>query len=103
MRAVCITCGGAHASVKGIEGDTGLVKAETCDECRTYAKMLYQCQGHADRRLADDLATLALDVLVAEADWAATHPIRCCSQGNAGCQKSSATASKPCDSAKCDN
>jgi hypothetical protein len=28
---------------------------------------------------ADDLATLGLDLIVAEAGWPATGPIRCCS------------------------
>jgi FdhE protein len=70
VRAVCITCGQARAlSLKGIEGDAGAVKAETCDDCHTYAKMLYQAQDMKVDPVADDLATLGLDVLVAEAGW----------------------------------
>jgi formate dehydrogenase accessory protein FdhE len=42
VRASCITCGQSRSVVlKGIEGDAGTVKAETCDDCHTYAKMLY--------------------------------------------------------------
>jgi FdhE protein len=77
-RAVCITCGGSRTlSLKGIEGDTGAVKAETCDECHTYAKMLYQAKDMQVDPFADDLATLGLDVLVAEAGWArhASNPL----------------------------
>jgi FdhE protein len=51
----------------GIEDDSGAVKAETCDECRTYAKMLYQARDMQVDPFADDLASLGLDILVAEA------------------------------------
>jgi FdhE protein len=75
VRAVCITCGDARTlSLKGIEGDPGLVKAETCDACRTYAKMLYQAKDMQADPYADDLATLALDVMVAEAGWSRHAP-----------------------------
>jgi FdhE protein len=74
-RAVCITCGEARSlSLKGIEGDSGAVKAETCGECHTYAKMLYQARDMKVDPFADDLATLGLDVLVAEAGWARHAP-----------------------------
>lgn len=74
-RAVCITCGGSRAlSLRGIEGDVGAVKAETCDECHTYAKMLYQAKDTGIDPFADDLATLWLDIMVAEAGWARHAP-----------------------------
>ena len=70
VRAMCITCGQSRSlSLKGIEGDAGVVKAETCDECHTYAKSLYQARDMNVDPFADDLATLGLDVLVAEAGW----------------------------------
>jgi FdhE protein len=70
VRAVCITCGQSRSvALKGIEGDSGLVKAETCDDCHSYAKMVYQAQDMKADPFADDLATLGLDVLVAEAGW----------------------------------
>ena len=75
VRAVCITCGEARSlSLKGIEGDAGVIKAETCDGCHTYAKMLYQKQDMKVDPFADDLATLGLDLLVAEAGWARHAP-----------------------------
>jgi FdhE protein len=75
VRAVCITCGDSRTlSLKGIEGDPGVVKAETCDACQTYAKMLYQANDMQADPYADDLATLALDVMVAEAGWARHAP-----------------------------
>jgi FdhE protein len=75
VRAVCISCGQSRSiSLKEIEGDSGAVKAETCDECRSYAKMLYQSQDANLDPFADDLATLGLDLLVAEAGWARHAP-----------------------------
>ncbi|MDB5434432.1 MAG: protein fdhE, partial [Phenylobacterium sp.] len=57
-----------------IEGDSGAVKAETCGDCHSYAKMLYQPQDMKVDPVADDLATLGLDVLVAEAGWSRHAP-----------------------------
>ena len=70
VRAVCITCADTRSlSLEGIEGDDGLVKAETCGACHTYAKMIYQKQDMSADPFADDLASLGLDVLVGEAGW----------------------------------
>ena len=51
-----------------------MVKAETCDACRTYAKVLYEAKDTAVDPYADDLASLALDLMVAEAGWARHAP-----------------------------
>jgi FdhE protein len=75
VRAVCITCGDSRSvSLQGIDGDSGAVKAETCNQCHTYAKMLYQDKDMQVDPFADDLATLGLDVLVAEAGWSRHAP-----------------------------
>ena len=75
VRAVCITCGETRSlSLRGIEDDPGAVKAETCNECRTYAKMLYQARDMKLDPFADDLATLGLDLLVTDAGWARHAP-----------------------------
>jgi FdhE protein len=75
VRATCITCGEARSlSLKGIEGDSGAIKAETCDECHTYAKMIYQARELNTDPFADDLASLGLDLLVGEAGWARHAP-----------------------------
>jgi FdhE protein len=74
-RAVCVTCGGSKTlAIRGIEGDSGVVKAETCDECRTYSKMAYQAKDMQADPYADDLATLGLDVMVGEAGWSRHAP-----------------------------
>jgi FdhE protein len=77
-RAICIVCGGARTlSLRGVEGDSGLARAETCDECRTYAKVFYEAKDMAVDPYADDLATLGLDMMVGEAGWSrhAPHPL----------------------------
>jgi FdhE protein len=61
-------------ALQRIEGDPGAVKAETCDDCHTYAKMLYQARDMQVDPFADDLATLGLDVLVAGAGWSRHAP-----------------------------
>jgi FdhE protein len=75
VRAACITCGESRSIVlEGIEGDAGVVKAETCGACYTYAKMLYQAKDMQVDPYADDLATLGLDLLVTEAGWTRHAP-----------------------------
>jgi FdhE protein len=77
-RAVCIVCGGSRTlSLRGVEGDSGLARAETCDQCRTYAKVFYEAKDPGVDAYADDLATLGLDMMVAEAGWSrhAPHPL----------------------------
>jgi FdhE protein len=74
-RAVCVTCGGSRTlALRGIEGGSGLVNAETCDECGTYLKMLYEAKDMQADPYADDLATLGLDVMVGETGWARHAP-----------------------------
>lgn len=75
VRAVCITCGDTRQlALQGIEGDPGVVKAETCGECHTYAKRLYQAHDMQVDPYADDLASLGLDLLVMEAGFARHAP-----------------------------
>jgi FdhE protein len=75
VRAVCITCGDSRAiALESIEGGGGLVKAETCGTCHTYAKMIYQKQDMKADPFADDLASIGLDVLAGEAGWSRHAP-----------------------------
>jgi FdhE protein len=79
VRAIRITCGGARAlNLREIEGSYyNAAKAETCDACDTYVKMFYQAKDIQMDPAADDVATLGLDILVAEAGWSrhAAHPL----------------------------
>lgn len=74
-RVQCGSCG----STKGInylslEGGSGAVKAETCDECSAYVKIFYMDKDINLEIGADDLATLALDLLVDEAGFQRVGP-----------------------------
>jgi len=70
VRVKCTLCGSTEGiAYHAIENHPTTVKAETCDSCRCYLKILLQ---HIDPELdpvADDIATLALDLLVREAGW----------------------------------
>ncbi len=50
----------------GAPADRKAVKAEVCDECGTYLKMSYMDRDPLAEPVADDLASLSLDLLVAE-------------------------------------
>ena len=67
VRTKCSNC----ESTKGIayyaiEGDKGAVKAEACEECGSYLKILYLDKDPYLDPTADDLASLALDILLDE-------------------------------------
>ncbi|MDC6711312.1 formate dehydrogenase accessory protein FdhE, partial [Leclercia adecarboxylata] len=47
-----------------------VVLAETCDGCHTYRKLVNQEKDPLAEPLADDLATLLLDLLMGETDYA---------------------------------
>jgi FdhE protein len=64
---ICASTGGI--SYQEIDGGPGTVKAETCDSCRAYVKILHQHKDRALEPVADDVASLALDLLVREAGY----------------------------------
>ena len=65
VRLTCSWCESTHGiNHYAVEGSSGAVKAECCDDCNTYLKLLYQEKDHQMDAMADDLATLALDVLM---------------------------------------
>jgi FdhE protein len=70
VRVKCVLCSATGGiSYHTIEGKPDTVKAETCDGCRAYVKILYQVNDPALEPLADDVATLGLDMLMAEDGW----------------------------------
>lgn len=60
----------APAGAEKKRDDDASVKAETCDECRCYVKIMQQHRDPALDPVADDVATLGLDLKVREAGWA---------------------------------
>jgi FdhE protein len=47
-----------------VEGSSDAVRAESCAQCRTYCKILYQEKDAAVEPVADDLGSLTLDLLM---------------------------------------
>ena len=70
VRIKCAFC----ASTKGIgyqsiAGGDQAVTVETCSECKAYLKLIRQNKSPKADPVADDVASLALDLLVREAGW----------------------------------
>jgi FdhE protein len=76
MRAICTACGGSRSlTLQEIDGSNGAVKAETCGECLSYVKVLYEAKDPQLDSVADDLASLGLDMLVGEGGWRRHPPL----------------------------
>jgi FdhE protein len=78
VRVKCAACDATEGvSYRHLETEAGqgagAVRAETCEACKSYLKIVYQEKGAVDP-VADDLATLALDILVDEAGYARSGP-----------------------------
>ena len=73
-RIKCVPCQNTRGiAYQGLEGETGpahpAVKAETCPECHSSLKLVSMEKDPLADAFADDLATLALDMLVDEAGF----------------------------------
>ncbi|WP_029003741.1 formate dehydrogenase accessory protein FdhE [Azorhizobium doebereinerae] len=65
VRIRCTACGSTKGiGLEEIEGGTGAVKAETCEECHSYGKLFYQNKDLGAEVVADDVASLGLDMLM---------------------------------------
>ena len=70
VRVTCSHCLATKGiDYQSIEGGPEAIRAECCDNCRTYRKILYQEKDSRVEALADDLASLALDLLLSEAGY----------------------------------
>lgn len=69
VRVKCLSCG----STKGIGYralvEDAVIKAEACDECHSWLKILYQNLDTGLDPIADDVASLGLDAKMRETDW----------------------------------
>lgn len=69
VRVKCLACG----STKGIGyrglAEEAVIKAEVCDECRSWVKILYQNKDTALDPVADDVGSLGLDARMRETQW----------------------------------
>lgn len=74
LRAKCVFCGSqekmALEKIDNAEQDVYLgARAEVCLSCHRYQKMFLQAEQPYSDPVADDLASLALDILLAEQDY----------------------------------
>ncbi|OZI19699.1 formate dehydrogenase accessory protein FdhE [Bordetella genomosp. 9] len=70
VRVKCTQCESTEGiAYHAIDGGSEAIKAESCDKCRTYRKIFYQEKDMNVEPVADDLASLMLDVLMGEADY----------------------------------
>lgn len=70
-RLTCTACmSGASLSYFMLEGGEPGVKAEACGACRTYLKLFYLEDRPLAEAVADDVASFALDALMAEEGYA---------------------------------
>jgi FdhE protein len=75
VRTKCSNCDSTKGiAYHGIDGGSVALKAESCDECHTYRKIGYQEKDFEFEPLADDLASLTLDLLMNEAGYQRSGP-----------------------------
>lgn len=75
VRVKCSQCQTTQGiTYQSIEDGSRAIRAECCDTCRTYRKILYQEEDRDVEPVADDLASLALDLLLSEAGYRRASP-----------------------------
>jgi FdhE protein len=75
VRVKCSHCQSTQGiSYQSIENGPRNIRAECCDTCHTYRKILYQEDDAAVEPVADDLASLSLDLLLGEAGYRRASP-----------------------------
>ncbi|MGE0080206.1 MAG: formate dehydrogenase accessory protein FdhE [Thiohalomonadaceae bacterium] len=74
-RIRCSHCDGEEGvAYFGAEGRDATVRAEACDDCRSYLKLIHRDRDGAADAVADDLATLDLDLAMAAEGYARSGP-----------------------------
>lgn len=70
VRVKCVCCGSTKGiGYKEVEEGGGIIKAETCDECQSWVKIIYQQLSADADPMADDIASLGLDMLMRETPY----------------------------------
>lgn len=70
VRIKCTLCSSTKGiSYREIEGGDGTIWAETCESCHGYVKILHQHKNPDLDPVADDVASLGLDLLLREGDY----------------------------------
>ncbi len=70
VRIRCLVCGSESGiAYHSLEGGSETVMGETCESCSSYVKMLHQHKDPALDPIADDVASLALDLTLTKEGW----------------------------------
>lgn len=70
VRVKCLCCGSAKGlSLRAVEAEDAMIKAETCSECDHWVKLLYQNRNASIEPVADDVASLGLDLKMQETQF----------------------------------
>lgn len=76
VRIKCSNCESTEGiAYYGIDGDEQALKAETCEKCKSYLKLMYMEKAPDLDPVADDVGSIALDLLLAEAGWRRLTPV----------------------------
>ena len=71
VRVKCTCCGSTKGiTYRSVETDEATIKAECCRECGKWVKIMYQNKNPALEPIADDVASLGLDLMMRETEWA---------------------------------
>ncbi|MGA7948668.1 MAG: formate dehydrogenase accessory protein FdhE [Thiobacillaceae bacterium] len=71
VRSRCSNCDSSRdIAYFNVQGGKEFVRAEACPECRTYLKIIHQDKDPHVDPVADDLASMALDLLMGDEDYA---------------------------------
>lgn len=70
VRIKCLCCGSTKGiSYRSVEVEDAVIKAEVCSECNNWVKILYQVKNHSLEPIADDVASLGLDMMMRDTDF----------------------------------
>lgn len=70
VRILCLVCGSEKGiAYHSLEGGSDTVMGETCENCSSYVKMLHQHKDPSLDPVADDVASLALDLTLTKEGW----------------------------------
>ncbi|WP_152044773.1 formate dehydrogenase accessory protein FdhE [Aureimonas psammosilenae] len=70
VRVKCLACGSTQGiGYRSVEAEDAVIKAEICDTCHSWVKILYADRNPSLEPVADDVASLGLDLLMRDTDY----------------------------------
>ena len=70
VRVKCLCCGkNGKISHRSVEAEDAIIKAELCGDCGHWVKLMYQNRNATIEPVADDVASLGLDLKMRETEW----------------------------------